>query len=97
MSESDVDKLAVAAGSRVSVCTCGTSFSFEGMEGSLDLYDGATKICTVAWDDPWAKDNNYFGFSAYNHTSPYLVHHSSYNTGPTGPIGDVTVVVTNMR
>jgi hypothetical protein len=83
----------VAPGTVESVDSCGRQGSASGTEGTIDLYDGDTRICTLYWNSPWGSNYNEFEIRNYDaETSDFSVSVASWNTGP-GALGDVDVTV----
>ncbi|KAH7918600.1 Asp hemolysin [Leucogyrophana mollusca] len=51
----DIDKIVIPAGSKQSVSSCGRLGSAPGVEGTIDLYDDKTQVCTLYWNYPWSQ------------------------------------------
>ncbi|CEL10670.1 hypothetical protein ASPCAL13786 [Aspergillus calidoustus] len=56
----DVNKLVISHGEEGTVSFCGSAVYRSGVKGSLDLYDGDTRIASLHWRGPWALTGNYF-------------------------------------
>ncbi|PHH76667.1 hypothetical protein CDD80_1345 [Ophiocordyceps camponoti-rufipedis] len=55
-----VNQIVTAPGTAESVKSCGRSDSSSGTAGSLDLYDGDTRISHIWWNCPWGSKSNEF-------------------------------------
>ncbi|KFY98022.1 hypothetical protein V500_01818 [Pseudogymnoascus sp. VKM F-4518 (FW-2643)] len=89
----DVDGTVISAGSSSNISSCGRSDTLSGTEGSLDLYDGETRICTITWVCPWGAGTN--DFQIIGKESGYVVSAGDWNRG-SGALGQVDVeVITN--
>ncbi|KAH7919341.1 Aegerolysin family protein [Leucogyrophana mollusca] len=86
----EVDKIVIPAGSEGSVSSCGRLDSPSGTEGTIDLYDDTTKVCTLYWDCPWVSPHNNFAVRDVN--QGYNVTNGPWNAG-TGPLGNITIKV----
>lgn len=72
--------------------SCGRSGATSGTEGTLDLYDGKTKICTIYWSCPWGTTVNDFQIRGYEPTrSDYSVTVGTW--ARTGALGNVDITV----
>ncbi|KAH7919338.1 putative Asp-hemolysin precursor [Leucogyrophana mollusca] len=90
ISPEEVDKIVIPAGSEQSVSSCGRSNSPSGTEGSIDLYDDKTKVCTLYWDCPWGSPTNNFEVRDVN--QGYNVTNGPWNkTG--GALGNIAIKV----
>ncbi|KAH7904808.1 aegerolysin type hemolysin [Hygrophoropsis aurantiaca] len=49
VSPQEIDKIVIPTGSEHSVSSRGRSDADSGTEGTIDLYDDTTKICTLYW------------------------------------------------
>ncbi|PHH80477.1 hypothetical protein CDD82_1707 [Ophiocordyceps australis] len=95
ISGDEVNRIVIPPGSMDKVNACGRLASPSGTQGSIDLYDGSTRICTVAWDCPWGSSDNDLTLNNYDPgTSEYSVSLSDWAKG--GPIGRVTAIVSIM-
>ncbi|KAL7942624.1 aegerolysin type hemolysin [Trichoderma barbatum] len=93
ISASEVDKIVVSPGSMESADSAGRTGSSAGCAGSLDLYDGDTKICGIYWSSPYWETDNTFGLTSYDVTSsPYSVTVGDWNRSG-GALGDVDITV----
>ncbi|KAF9228771.1 hypothetical protein BS17DRAFT_877364 [Gyrodon lividus] len=71
------------------VSACGDGPWVLGTTGSIDLFEGWTKICTLFWDCPGGGNRNLL--QKQNMNGNYLVSIGNYNH--TGAIGDVSIAV----
>ncbi|KAH7903151.1 aegerolysin type hemolysin [Hygrophoropsis aurantiaca] len=78
LSPEEIDKIVIPAGSDQSVSSIGRTGAASGVEGTIDLYDDTTKICTLYWNYPWAGPTDSFEIRDVN--KAYNVTH-----GPLGP------------
>ncbi|KAH8127534.1 Aegerolysin-domain-containing protein [Trichoderma asperelloides] len=96
ISAAEVDKIVVSPDATKSADSCGRSGALSGTQGSLDLYDGTTRICSLSWDCPWGASTNNFQVSNYvPQSSDYSVAVASWNRGP-GAIGNVDITVAKL-
>ncbi|KAL7932978.1 aegerolysin type hemolysin [Trichoderma chlorosporum] len=96
ISASEVDQMTVAPGGMGIVNSCGRQGAAAGTEGTMDLYDGETRICGLYWDSPYWKTTNNFHLTGYDPSvSPYSVSVEAWNHGP-GTLGDVNITVSLM-
>jgi len=65
ISASQVDNTELKPGARTWVCSCGRDNASSGTEGSIEIWDGITKVGSIAWYDAWAP-------GATNIVTPYL-------------------------
>ncbi|KAH7905362.1 Asp-hemolysin [Hygrophoropsis aurantiaca] len=81
----DIDKIVIPADSEQSVSSSARLQSQGGTEGTIDLYDDTTKICTLYWLCPWghSSDNN-FEVRDVNKAGGYIVSNGPWN--PTGGV-----------
>lgn len=72
--------------------SCGRAGAWSGTEGTLDLYDGTTKICRLYWSCPWGQAANDFQVIGYDPAkSDYSVAVESWSR--TGALGNVDITV----
>ncbi|KAH7920735.1 putative Asp-hemolysin precursor [Leucogyrophana mollusca] len=90
ISPEEVDKIVIPAGSEHSVSSCGRSHSPSGTEGTIDLYDDTTKVCTLYWNCPWGSSANNFEVQDVN--QGYIVTHGPWNA-VAGPLGNIKIKV----
>lgn len=81
-------------GTPARVNACGKESASSGTEGTVDLYDGSTRICTVYWDCPWKQDPN--KLKAQNTHPNYMVQVGDYNDTTHGTIGNAEIRVVRM-
>ncbi|KAH7905783.1 aegerolysin type hemolysin, partial [Hygrophoropsis aurantiaca] len=62
-----------------------------GTEGTIDLYDDTTKVCTLYWKCPWASSNN-FEIKDVNRNGEYTVSNGPWNPG-SGALGNIRIEV----
>jgi hypothetical protein len=82
--------MAAGPGGEFGIASCGREDASSGTEGSYDIYDGGTKVCTVYWDCPWGLKRN--SFETKNVNKDYTVQDSGANLD-SGAIGTVTIKV----
>ncbi|PHH62169.1 hypothetical protein CDD81_7363 [Ophiocordyceps australis] len=96
ISADEVNRTSIAPGAMAKVNACGRYMSPSGTDGSIDLYEGDTKICKLSWNCPYGSSSNSFGLSDYDvGTSDYSVNVSDWGVGP-GPIGRVSITVARL-
>lgn len=90
-----VNAVTVAAGKTTDISSCGKSDAASGTEGTLDLYDGDTKICTIYWNSPWGSKTNDFWISGRNTADGYSVSYGGpkFNPHGPGPLGEAEVEI----
>ncbi|KAH7905705.1 putative Asp-hemolysin precursor [Hygrophoropsis aurantiaca] len=90
LSPDEIDQIVIPPGETRSVSSCGRSGAPSGTEGSIDLDDDTTKICTLYWNCPWGSPTNDFALQDVN--QEYVVTHGPWNqTG--GAIGNIAIKV----
>ncbi|KAL7966835.1 aegerolysin type hemolysin [Trichoderma sp. SZMC 28014] len=93
ISAATVDETVIHPDITKSADSCGREGSWSGVQGSLDLYDGKTKICTLWWDSPWGSAINEFQVFDYSaKTSPYAVSIGTWRQRD-GPLGNIDISV----
>ncbi|UKZ79910.1 hypothetical protein TrVFT333_007673 [Trichoderma virens FT-333] len=93
---SDIDKIVVSPGSMEIAQSCGRKSTSTGVEGTMDLYDGKTKICSLYWESPYFSTSNSFKTTGYDPvSSPYAMTVEPWNHGP-GALGDVNITIALM-
>ncbi|KAH7918291.1 Aegerolysin [Leucogyrophana mollusca] len=90
VSPQEIDDIVIPAGSKRSVSSSGRSGSPSGTEGTIDLYDDTTEICTLYWNSPWGSPRNNFEVRDVN--QGYIVTNGPWNPGP-GPLGNIAIKV----
>ncbi|KAI3115593.1 hypothetical protein CBS147333_1093 [Penicillium roqueforti] len=61
-----IDQTQVAPGSSVNINSCGNPAEASGTEGSIELYDGYTRIAKVHWPCHLGNHSSEFGISELN-------------------------------
>lgn len=92
ISASEINSIVIPPGSSSDVSSCGRSDSPSGTEGTIDLYDGSTKICTVYWNCPWGSKSNDFQIRDRNSSAGYMVSVGDWNRD-SGALGTVEIEV----
>ncbi|CCM04547.1 uncharacterized protein FIBRA_06728 [Fibroporia radiculosa] len=90
LSSGTINGIVIAPNFTSTVAACGRSSASSGTEGTIDLYDGTVRICTLYWNCPWGKKSN--KFEKRNVNSNYLVTIGSWNSD-SGAIGNVNIDV----
>ncbi|KAI6118429.1 aegerolysin type hemolysin [Pisolithus sp. B1] len=54
----EINGITISPGAVAAVSACRRPSSFAGTEGSIDLFDQSTRICTIFWDLPSASKQN---------------------------------------
>ncbi|KAH7920030.1 putative Asp-hemolysin precursor [Leucogyrophana mollusca] len=90
VSPEEIDKIVIPPGSERSVSSRDRSGVPSGIEGSIDLYDDTTKICSLYWNCPWGSSTNNFEVQDVNRG--YIVTNGPWNPGP-GPLGNIAIKV----
>ncbi|KAH7917975.1 putative Asp-hemolysin precursor [Leucogyrophana mollusca] len=90
ISPEEIDRIVIPAGSEHSVSSCGRSSALSGTEGTIDLYDDATKVCTLYWNCPWGSSTNNFEVRDVNKAGGYIVSNGPWNPDG-GALGNITV------
>lgn len=89
ISADEINGLTVAPGAVTAVSACRRPSSFAGTEGSIDLFDKSTRICTIVWDLPSkSKENRLEVQNSHNNYVVTLGPWESY-----GAIGHVSIDV----
>ncbi|KAB2573789.1 hypothetical protein BFW01_g1210 [Lasiodiplodia theobromae] len=89
-----VNAVTVGAGQTTDVSSCGRSDAPSGTEGTLDLYDGDTKICTLYWNCPWGAKYTDFRIQDGNWDSYTLsAGGPKSNIGWSGALGEIEVEI----
>ncbi|KAF3403872.1 Asp-hemolysin [Penicillium rolfsii] len=86
----EINRITVAPNSSVNINLCGHSHSSTGTNGSIELWDGETKIAKIYWNCPWGSQPYNFGVSECNDS--YWVDQGSW-ARESGAIGSVDVIV----
>jgi hypothetical protein len=90
ISPAQVDSLVIAQGDTKEIAACGRSDAASGTEGTVDLYQGGTKVCQLYWNCPWGSKTNTF---TVRDTNPsWIVSATGANTDG-GALGTVEVKV----
>lgn len=89
ISADEINGTTIPPGAAVAVSACRRPSSFAGTEGSIDLFDQSTRICTIFWDLPSASKQNRLEIK--NSHSNYVVTVGSWEKF--GTIGQVGVDV----
>jgi hypothetical protein len=95
---SDIEGTVIAQGSSFTVNACGREDAASGTEGTMDLFDGDTKIGTYTWDCPWGTKSNSSTWSSSGPQPPhnkYVVQQSGANLD-SGALGNVTIQVVKL-
>ena len=90
VSPQEIDDIVIPAGSKRSVSSSGRSGSPSGTEGTIDLYDDATKVGTLYWNCPWGSSSNNFEVRDVNTAGGYIVSNGPWNVGP-GALGNIAI------
>lgn len=85
----DINKIEIAPKSAEKISACGRENSPSGTEGTIDLYNGSTKIAQLYWNCPWGSSTN--NFEVRGKDDGYVVGHSGGS--PTGALGNIEVQV----
>ncbi|KAF4592201.1 hypothetical protein GQ602_002500 [Ophiocordyceps camponoti-floridani] len=95
MASWEVNQIVAGPGTTQGVKSCGRSDSASGTAGSLDLYDGDTRISHIWWNCPWGSKTN--EFSALVDDSVRSLYHIdvSEHSLDAGSIGTVVVTIRN--
>ena len=88
---SDINKIVVSPESDVEISACGRADASSGTEGTIDLFDEGTKICTLYWSSPWGAYPNIFQAQDVNGKEGYIVGVGPYGTS--GALGRVEVEI----
>ncbi|KAH7904338.1 Asp-hemolysin [Hygrophoropsis aurantiaca] len=91
LSPEEIDKIVIPAGSDQSVSSSARESSPAGTEGTIDLYDDTTKICTLYWSCLWVAVGNKFEVRDVNKARGYIVSNGPWN--PSGPLGNIRIEV----
>ncbi|TGO31414.1 hypothetical protein BHYA_0910g00010 [Botrytis hyacinthi] len=59
LSTTDITHMLIPPNSDLDISSCGRSSDLYGTEGSIDLYDGDTKIAKLYWNDPRVGPNDF--------------------------------------
>ncbi|KAK0645186.1 Asp-hemolysin [Lasiodiplodia hormozganensis] len=92
ISSAEVSQITIPANGTADVAACGRSDASSGTEGTIDLYEDDTKICTIYWDCPWGSKSNHFEIRDRNSAAGYMVSNSPYNAD-SGALGKIDVEV----
>ncbi|KAH7902766.1 putative Asp-hemolysin precursor [Hygrophoropsis aurantiaca] len=90
LSPSEIDKIVIPPGSVQSVSSCGRSDAASGTEGTIDLYDNETKVCTLYWNCPWGSPTNNFEVRDVNKAGGYIVSNGPWNVSG-GALGNIAI------
>ncbi|KAJ2993875.1 hypothetical protein NUW58_g1706 [Xylaria curta] len=90
ISSSGVNKIIIRPGSVAHVYSCGRENASSGTEGSIDLYEDSTYICTIYFHCPWG--SKYNDFQVRNRNKDYPVSVGPWNRHG-GALGQVDVEV----
>ncbi|CCM04537.1 uncharacterized protein FIBRA_06718 [Fibroporia radiculosa] len=90
ISAGKVNSIVIAPNFTATVAACGRANAASGTEGTIDLYDGTTRICTLYWNCPWGSKRN--DFEKRNVNSSYMVTIGPWNPD-SGAIGNVNIDV----
>ncbi|KAH7909972.1 Asp-hemolysin [Hygrophoropsis aurantiaca] len=83
ISAEEINDASMQPGSEYVISACGRSDSPSGTEGTVDVWHGTNKVCTLYWDCPWSGDNNF----EVRFNTNYLVIISEWSkSGALGPI-----------
>lgn len=94
VSDATINQILLAPQTRESIYSCGRENASSGVEASIGLYDGNSKICKVYWSCPWGSPTNTVELREYNpETSDFMVAVGPYNKKD-GALGPCTIVVT---
>ncbi|KAH7907064.1 putative Asp-hemolysin precursor [Hygrophoropsis aurantiaca] len=92
LSPEEIDKIVILVGSEQSVSSSARETSPNGTEGTIDLYDDITKVCTLYWNCPWNAVGNNFEVRDVNKPGGYIVSNGPWD--PTGgPLGRISIEV----
>ncbi|KAH7923061.1 Aegerolysin family protein [Leucogyrophana mollusca] len=87
-----VNGIVIPAGATGVISACGRSDASSGTEGTVDLYDDETKICTLYWNCPWGSKTNNFAVQGRNSDAGYMVSVGTWNRDG-GALGHIDIEV----
>ncbi|KAH7905789.1 Aegerolysin family protein [Hygrophoropsis aurantiaca] len=85
-----IDQIVIPPGSEHSVSSCGRSDASSGTEGTIDVYDDETKVCTLYWNCPWGSPTNNFEVRNVNKAGGYIVSNGPWNVSG-GALGNIAI------
>ncbi|KAA8641300.1 hypothetical protein EYZ11_002421 [Aspergillus tanneri] len=88
---SDINKLDIQPNKTGNIAAAGRAHAASGTEGTIDLKDGDTKICTLYWLCPWGEKTNDFQLRDLEEDD-YGVTVKAWNR-KNGALGHVDVIV----
>ncbi|KAH7908729.1 putative Asp-hemolysin precursor [Hygrophoropsis aurantiaca] len=90
LSNDQVNAIVIDAGTLKTISACGSPDKNHGTEGTIDLYDNGTKVCTLYWDVPWHSSTN--NFEVRNKNANYIVRAGDWHKFG-GALGNVDIEV----
>ena len=75
------------------IASCGRSDASSGTEGSYDIYDGDSRVCSIYWNCPWGSKTN--AFTVSNIPEDYMVQATGQNLD-SGALGTVSIKVAKL-
>lgn len=95
----DINGITIPSGGNVIISACGKGNAPSGTEGSVDIYDGATKIGRYYWDCPWKIGNEQPGTntSTWQASSENHVVQCTGGTLQNAPLGAISITVGKIK
>ncbi|KAH7904183.1 Aegerolysin family protein [Hygrophoropsis aurantiaca] len=90
LSKDTINQIVIPAGSERSISSCGRENASSGTEGTIDLYDDTTKVCTLYWNCPWGSPTNNFEVRDVNKAGGYIVSNGPWNVSG-GALGNIRI------